>query len=161
MLRLDRRDKPDAFLVTPYGEGAPTFSPDGRWVAYASSETGRNEIYIRPFAGAAEKITVSTDGGNEPVWSRDGGELFYRNGDAMMSVSISAGATLNTGRPQRLFERPYDRTLALWPNYDVSPDGQRFLMLKTVEQNESPAQINVVVNWFEELKRFAPAGSSR
>jgi eukaryotic-like serine/threonine-protein kinase len=157
MLRLDRRDKPDAFLETPYGEGAPMFSPDGRWVAYASSESGRNEIYIRPFGGAGEKITVSTDGGNEPVWSRDGRELFYRNGDAMMSVSISAGATLNTGRPQRLFERPYERTLALWPNYDVAPDGQRFLMVKTIDAGETPAQINVVLNWFEELKRVVAA----
>jgi len=71
-----------------------------------------------------------------------------------MSVSVSTGPTLTTGRPQRLFEKPYDPTQALWANYDVAPDGQRFLMLKAIEQQETPAQINVVLNWFDELKRL-------
>jgi eukaryotic-like serine/threonine-protein kinase len=156
IFRLDQRDKPSLFVDTPFGEGAPTLSPDGRWIAYVSSESGRNEIYVRPFEGAGEKITISSEGGNEPIWSANGREIFYRSGDAMMSVSVAAGPTLNVGRPQRLFERPYDPSLALWRNYDVTPDGQRFLMLKTIEQDEAPAQINVVLNWFEELKRLAP-----
>jgi Tol biopolymer transport system component len=155
MLPADRAQKPVAFVQTPFGEGAPAFSPDGRWVAYVSSESGRNEIHVRPYPGPGEKLTISTDGGNEPVWSPTGRELFYRNGDAMMSVSMSPGPTLTAGKPQRLFERPYEQTLALWANYDVSADGQRFLMVKTIEQPESPAQINVVLNWFDELKRLA------
>ena len=155
-LRLDRRATPSVLVDTPFGEGAPTLSPDGRWMAYVSSESGRNEIYVRPFEGAGEKVTISSEGGNEPIWSANGREIFYRSGDAMMSVSVSSGPTLNVGRPQRLFERPYDSSLALWANYDVTPDGQRFLMLKTIDEQEAPAQINVVLNWFEELKRLAP-----
>ena len=147
---------PTAFLETPFGEGAPTFSPDGRWVAYVSNESGRNEIHVRPFPGPGERLTVSVEGGNEPVWSRDGRELFYRSGDAMMAVDVSTGPALNTGKPRRLFEKPYERTLALWPNYDVSADGRRFLMVKTIGQEAAPAQINVVLNWTEELTRRVP-----
>jgi hypothetical protein len=76
-------------------------------------------------------------------------------------VSVSTGPTLNPGKPQRLFEKPYEPTQALWANYDVAADGQRFLMLKTVEQPEAPAQINVVMNWYEELKRLAPPGAGK
>jgi len=148
---------PRPFLETPFGEGAPAFSPDGRWVAYVSNESGRNEIYVRPYPGPGEKLTISTEGGSEPIWSRTGRELFYRNGDAMMSVGISAGPPLEVGSPRRLFERPYESTLALWPDYDVTPDGQRFLMVRTLEQHESPPQINVVVNWFSELQQRVPS----
>ena len=76
-----------------------------------------------------------------------------------MSVRVSTGPTLTAGKPQRLFDKPYERSLALWANYDVAADGQRFLMVKTIDQEEAPAQINVVLNWFEELKRLAPAGA--
>jgi eukaryotic-like serine/threonine-protein kinase len=160
-VRLDQRDKPTPFVETPYGEGAPSFSPDGRWMAYVSSESGRNEIYVRPFPGPGEKVTISADGGNEPVWSPNGREIFYRKGDALMAVPVSTGARLNIGKPQRLFERPYEPTLALWPNYDVTRDGERFLMLKTIEQQTTPPQINVVLNWYEELKRLAPPGAGK
>jgi serine/threonine-protein kinase len=146
------------FLETPFGEGAPLFSPDGRWVAYVSNETGRNEIHIRPFPGPGEKVTVSTEGGNEPLWSPSGRELFYRSGDAMMAVDVSTSPTLEVGKPRRIFEKRYEPTLALWPNYDVSPDGRRFLMVKTIEEEEAPPQINVVLNWHEELKRLVPSG---
>jgi serine/threonine-protein kinase len=156
VLRLDRRDKPAAFLETPFGEGAPAFSPDGRWIAYASGESGRNEIYVRPFPGPGERVTISTEGGNEAVWSPNGREIFYRSGDAMMSVPVSTGPTLNVGTPQRLFEKPYEASLALWANYDVASDGQRFLMVKTIDQQDAPAQINVVLNWQEELKQRVP-----
>jgi Tol biopolymer transport system component len=156
IVRPDQRDKPTAVLETPFGEGAPQFSPDGRWLAYVSNETGRNEVYVRAFPGPGERLTISTEGGNEVVWSRDGREVFYRSGDAMMAVSVMPGAVLNVGRPRKLFEKQYEPTLALWPNYDVSLDGQRFLMVKTVEQEAAPTQINVVLNWAEELKRLAP-----
>jgi serine/threonine protein kinase/Tol biopolymer transport system component len=154
VLRSSGDGKPTAVLQTPFAEGAPTFSPDGRWIAYASNETGRNEIYVRPFPGPGEKVTISTGGGNEPFWPSRARELFYRNGSAMMAVEIATSPTLTVGKPQRLFDRPYELSLAFWPNYGVTADGQRFFMIKRIDQGDAPAQINVVTNWFEELKRL-------
>jgi serine/threonine-protein kinase len=121
-----------------------------------SGESGRNEIQVRQFPDSGEKLTISTEGGNEPVWSRNGRELFYRSGDAMMAVEVTTNPVLSASKPRRLFERPYELSSALWPDYDVSPDGQRFLMVKMVDESEVPAQINVVLNWHEELKRLVP-----
>jgi Tol biopolymer transport system component len=137
------------------GEGAPTFSPDGRWIAYASDKSNRSEIYMRPYPGPGEEVTISTGGGNEPIWVRTG-ELFYRRGDAMMVVKITTTPTVSVGKPHSLFERSYARTGAFWQNYAVSPDGQRFLMIKATGR-EVPARLNVVLNWAEELKRLVPA----
>jgi serine/threonine protein kinase len=156
VLRSDRPGKPAPFLETPFGEGAPTFSPDGRWLAYVSNESGRNEIHVRPFPGPGEEVTISAEGGNEPVWSRNGRELFYRRGDAMMAVDITTSPVLKVGKPRRLFEKPYELSSLFWPEYDVTPDGQRFMMVKRIDQDDAPAQINVVLNWFEELKRLVP-----
>jgi eukaryotic-like serine/threonine-protein kinase len=156
ILRPDQNKRPTPLLETPFGEGAPVFSPDGRQLAYVSNESGRTEIYIRPFPGPGQSVTISTDGGNEPVWSRTGRELFYRSGDAMMAVDITAGPGFAAGRPKRLFERPFESSLTFWANYDVASDGQRFLMVKRLDQDEAPAQINVMLNWGDELKRLVP-----
>jgi serine/threonine-protein kinase len=156
VLRTAGERKADAFLETPFVEGAPALSPDGRCVAYVSGESGRNEIHVRQFPDSGEKLTISTEGGNEPVWSRNGRELFYRSGDAMMAVEVTTNPVLSASKPRRLFEQPYELSSALWPDYDVSPDGQRFLMVKMVDESEAPAQINVVLNWFDELKRLVP-----
>jgi serine/threonine protein kinase len=156
VLRTGGERKAAAFLETPFVEGAPALSPDGRCVAYVSGESGRNEIQVRQFPDSGEKLTISTEGGNEPVWSRNGRELFYRSGDAMMAVEVATNPVLSASKPRRLFERPYELSSALWPDYDVSPDGQRFLMVKMVDESEVPAQINVVLNWFDELKRLVP-----
>jgi serine/threonine-protein kinase len=155
VLRPDEKGRATPFLQTQFGEGAPAFSPDGRWIAYVSNESGRNEVYVRPFPGPGEKITVSADGGNEPVWTRDGRELLYRNADSMMVVEVSTTPVFSTGRPRRLFDKHYEPTLALWPNYDVAADGRQFLMVKTIEQEEAASQINIVLNWSEELKRLS------
>jgi serine/threonine-protein kinase len=142
-------------------DGAPQLSPDGRWLAYAADdESGRREIYVQPYPGLGGKFQISTGGGNEPQWSRDGRELFYRSGNKMIAVAIATEGGFVAGKPRQLFEGNYITTLAGWvrANYDVSPDGQRFLMLKRVDQGrERPAQINVVLNWSEELKRLVPA----
>jgi serine/threonine-protein kinase len=142
-------------------DGAPQLSPDGRWLAYAADDdSGRREIYVQPYPGLGGKFQISTDGGNEPQWSRDGRELFYRSGNKMIAVAIATEGGFVAGKPRQLFEGNYITTLAGWvrANYDVSPDGQRFLMLKRVDQGrERPAQINVVLNWSEELKRLVPA----
>jgi serine/threonine-protein kinase len=156
ILRLkDRQAMP--FLRTPFTESVPQFSPDGHWLAYISNESGRYEVYVQPYPGPGGKWQISTDGGTEPIWNPTGRELFYRDGSKMMSVEVSTQSGLTTGKPRMLFEGPYQPSPATTPNYAVSPDGQRFLMLKFVgTPEEAPMQINVVLNWFEELKRRVP-----
>ena len=145
------------FLRTPFTESVPQFSPDGRWLAYISNESGRYEVYVQPYPGPGGKWQISTDGGTEPIWNPNGRELFYRDGSKMMSVQISTQSGLTTGKPRMLFEGPYQPSPATTPNYAVSPDGQRFLMFKFAgASEEAPMQINVVLNWFEELKRHVP-----
>jgi len=157
VLRLtDRKTQP--FLRTPFNESAARFSPDGRWLAYISDESGHWEIYVQPYPGPGGKWQISTEGGTEPLWNPNGRELFYRSGDKMMAVEITTKPSFSAGKPKVLFEGRYQLAPGTFPNYDVSPDGQRFLMLKPSEQGAaSPTQINVVLNWFEELKRNVPA----
>jgi serine/threonine-protein kinase len=158
MLSPEGERKPRLFSQTPANEGGAMFSPDGRWLAYESDESGRHEIYVRPVPGPGGKVQISTDGGTEPVWARNGRELFYRNGDKMMAVAIETKATFAAAKPKLLFEGHYEAGLyAFQPNYDISPDGQRFLMIKASEQESAGRQINVVLNWFEELKGRVPS----
>jgi Tol biopolymer transport system component len=148
----DRKAQP--FLRTSYEETAPQFSPDGKWLAYSSDESGRREIYVQPYPpGPGGKWQISTDGGQEPVWNPEGGELFYRSLKKIMAVDIDTESGFAPGAPRLLFEGPYLPTAASFPFYDVTPDGERFLMLKPVETEASPTHINVVLNWFEELKQ--------
>jgi serine/threonine-protein kinase len=142
VLNLKNR-RPQLFLKTPYEETAPRFSPDGKWMAYSSDETGHREIYVQPYPGTGAKWQISIDGGQEPVWNPRGGELFYRSGSKIMAVDIDARSTFSASKPRMLFEGPYLQTLGSFPFYDVSPDGQRFLMLKPVEApTNAPTQIN-------------------
>ena len=161
MLQLsDRKAQP--FLRTQFNEANPRFSPDGRWIAYISDESGRSEVYVQPYPGPGGKWQVSRDGGTEPVWNRNGRELFYRSGNKLMAVEITTQPNFELGNPRMLFEGPYALAAVPVSNYDVSPDGQRFLMLKPSEQEQAqsaPTQINVVTNWFEELKRRVPTGA--
>ncbi|MGA7793118.1 MAG: protein kinase [Candidatus Acidiferrales bacterium] len=152
--------KPRLFEEGPLYETAPRFSPDGHWIAYASNETGRYEIYVRPYPGPGGKWQVSTEGGTEPVWNPKGRELFFRDGQKMMAAEYSAQSTFSAGKPKMLFEGPYLTTPRSFPDYDVSADGQRFLMLKAPEQAQAPAPINVVLNWTEELKQKGEAGKN-
>jgi serine/threonine-protein kinase len=157
VLSVDQRGASKPFVETQFREGGPAFSPDGKWIAYVSDESGRFEIYVRPFPGPGEKWPISVEGGNEPVWPRNGRQLFYRAGDAMMAVDVETRPTFSAGKPRKLFDTPYERSLALWANFDASPDGQRLLMVK--RENASPAatHINVVLNWLEELTARVPA----
>jgi serine/threonine-protein kinase len=156
---LGQARKAQPFLQTPFDESVPRFSPDGRWLAYISNESGRFEIYVQPYPGPGGKWQISTEGGTEPVWNRNGRELFYRSGDKMMAVEIATQPSFSAGKPRMLFEGQYEPTPATTPNYDVSADGQRFLMLRPSESTvAAPTQINVVLNWFEELKQKVPTG---
>ncbi len=156
VLRMADR-KAQLFLRAPSEETAPTFSPDGRWLAYSSNESGRREIIVQPYPGPGGKWQISTDGGQEPLWNPKGGELFYRNGNRIMAVQVDVKSGFSASKPRMLFEGPY-LPGGGFPFYDVSPDGQRFLMLKPLEsQTSGPTQIHVVLNWFEELKRLVPS----
>jgi serine/threonine-protein kinase len=145
------------FLSTPATEGAPRFSPDGKWIAYVSDESGRPEIYVQPYPRLGGKWQISTEGGIEPTWNPNGRELFYRIANKMMAVQIDAQPAFVAGRPTMLFQGDYLASPfpATGVTYDVSPDGRRFLMIKDAPTAEA-TQINVVVNWFEELKRRVP-----
>jgi serine/threonine protein kinase len=144
------------FLQTRFNEIAPRFSPDGHWLAYASDESGRYEIYVQPYPGPGGKWQISTEGGTEPIWTRNG-ELFYRNGEKLMVVQATTRPSFSAGNPKVLFEGRY-ATYQSIADYDVTADGQRFLFLKTGEEGRQ--EINVVVNWTEELKQKIPQGKN-
>jgi Tol biopolymer transport system component len=159
---LPLRDrKPQPFLQSSFNVGGSRFSPDGRWLAYVSDESGRSEIYVQPYPGPGGKRQISADGGREPVWNRNGREMFYRNGNKMWAVDVATQPSFSVGKPRLLFEGNYLPSPGGSIAYDVSPDGQRFLMLKSAEQAGAvPTQINVVLNWFEELKQKVPTGKN-
>jgi Tol biopolymer transport system component len=157
ILNKEENEESQPLMASPAHECCAKFSPDGNWLAYVSDELGRTHVYVRPYPGPDIKFLVSeeAEGGGEPVWSPDGTELFYRSGNRMMVVSVQTESTFRAGRPGVLFEGLYRTTghPAGLQYYDISPDGQRFLMIK---RDEDPAQIHVVLNWFEELKRLVP-----
>ena len=152
-------DDPMPFLLTPFDERSPRFSPDGKWLAYVSDESGRNDVYVQPFPGPGAKWLVSNDGGVDPVWSKDGRELFYRHDDEMMAVSVSATAEFSASRPRRLFEIRFDAG-DNGPNFDVSRDGKWFVMPRGA-QGPVPAELHFVLNWFDEVTARARAASAR
>jgi serine/threonine-protein kinase len=153
VLRLNER-KAEPFLATPADEVSPKFSPDGRWLAYESDESGQPEIYVRAYPGPGGRFQISSEGGREAAWNPNGRELFYRNGNRMMAVEITTQPTLVAGKPRMLFEGYVFGVVN--GSYDVSADGERFLMLKEGEETAPATQINVVLNWFDELKRLVP-----
>ena len=138
-------------LVTEFNEAAPEFSPDGRLLAYVSDESGRDEIYVVDYPSLENKTTVSLDGGVQPAWSPSGTELFYRNGNQMLAADV-----VSSGTPRVLFEKPYRLGPFAGAAYVVAPDGQHFVMM-SVDESSEVRQINVVVDWFEDLKRLVPS----
>jgi serine/threonine-protein kinase len=145
------------FVTTSFNEITPMFSPDGQLLAYVSNESGNHEVYVQPYPGPGGKWPISKDGGTEPRWSHDGRELFYRQGQQMMVVAVETEPTFTVGRSQIVFEGDYQMQMSISgdTNYDLSTDSKRFLMVKVSEQEAQP-QINVILNWFEELKRLVP-----
>jgi serine/threonine-protein kinase len=147
------------FLNTEFNEMFPEFSPDGRWIAYSSDESKRNEVYVRPFPGSGTKLQVSSNGGIQPLWARNGKQLFYRQGGQMWVVDIRTDGGIAAGKQRLLFEKPgYGGGIPI-RDYDLSLDGERFLMVKYEQRKPAPVTEMVLVqNWFEELKRLVPAG---
>jgi Tol biopolymer transport system component len=147
--------KPLTFLSTPANEGVPKLSPDGRFLAYVSDESGQREVYVRPFPDGDGRWQASVNGGTQPRWRDDGTELYYVDGGyALMAVPVATGQVLMLGQPQRLFESA-DLIFRNqpWPQYDVSADGQRFLTSMSVQdENASSVSIHVVLNWYEEFR---------
>jgi serine/threonine protein kinase len=145
-------------------ESQPTVSSDGRWLAYASDESGRIEIYVRPFPEVNKgKWQASTNGGTSPLWAPDGRELYYLDPDnSVMSVAVDTKAALSLGTPKVLFRSPYvGFSITGGTPWDINPDGKRFLMMKppTTEEGQpanQPRKIIIVKNWFEELKQRVP-----
>ena len=155
---MEGDQEPRILITSPNNDCCAVFSPDGKWLAYVSTERYQLQVYVSPYPEVDVKYLVSGDQeGGEPVWSRDGTELFYRSGNKMMVVTVETEPTFRVGKPEELFEGSYtvsSTNPGFLQYYDISPDGQRFLMIKTAEG--STAQINVVLNWFEELKRLVP-----
>ena len=151
---LQEEREPTPLVRTPFAEWGAAFSRDGHWIAFVSNESGRFEVYVQAFPESNGKIRISHDGGGAPVWSHDGTELFYRSGDKIMAVGVETVPTFAAGKPQPLFQGRYVRDL-FYRDYDVAADG-RFLMVKTPEEHVT-RQVNIILNWFEELERLAPA----
>jgi eukaryotic-like serine/threonine-protein kinase len=160
VLPLEGDRKPQPFLKTPAFEGGATFSPDGRWLAYTSNESGNYEVYVQPFPATGAKWQVSSGGGSLPVWARNGRELFFldNNQRKLLATEISTQPAFSASKPRELFE--FQRVTGIAPPsyaiYDVSPDGERFLVAQHNEPPPEPTPIHVVLNWFEELKQKVP-----
>ena len=154
--------KPTLFLESRFNLLYPEFSPDGRFVAYVSNESGGQEVYVQPYPGPGEKIRVSTSGGGEPLWSPNGRELFYRwqtpDRQQFFSAAVTSVAPFRIDTPRLMFENKtfeYDNTVPI-RSWNISPDGQRFLLLRFAPSTDKPVtSMHVVLNWTEELKRRA------
>ncbi len=154
MLPSDGTPKP--VLQSLSNEDGPALSPDARWLAYVSDESGSDEVYIVSFPGSQGKRQISAGGGDEPLWNHEGNEIFYRNGDRMMAVRVATTPSFKAGAPQLLFEGTYDKGGFSRPDYDVTADGMRFLMIRAGDTEAAPPGFQFVLSWSEELKRRIP-----
>jgi hypothetical protein len=145
---------PIPLVQSAFEEGSPRFSPDGRWFAYASDESGRTEVYVQPFPQTGMKTRVTASGGFEPRWRRDGRELFYLTPDGLLTaVPVTLTPGFGFGSPQRLFQTRVPFLGSLWrSNYEVADNGNRFLV-NTLVEDTGASPITVVVNWMAGLGR--------
>jgi Tol biopolymer transport system component len=155
-LRLGEGKGAEPLLKSEYNELQPSISPDGRWIAYASDESGTWEVHVQTYPGLGQKRTVSVGGGAEPLWSHDGKELYYISANHMlMAVDVRLGAALMVGKPRPLFKAPITWNAGLYRlfyrrHYAVTPDGSRFVMTAVDPAGGDP--LNVVVRWTDGLR---------
>jgi len=159
----ERRVTP--FLNSRFNEMYPEFSPDGHWLAYVSDESGRLEVYVQPFPAGEGKWQISNEGGTEPLWARNGKQLFYRSAGGPLTlasaqvwvVDVQTTSGFSASKPKLLFEQPGYGVSAPIRCWDISADGERFLMIKSEERRPQPlTEMVLVQNWFEEVRRLAP-----
>jgi serine/threonine protein kinase/Tol biopolymer transport system component len=160
VVAVGSNEDPTVFVQTPFNEYGAAFSIDGEWLAYVSDESGRDEVYVQRYPGGEGKQQVSQNGGTHPAWAPDGRRLFYRMGPDLMSANFTSTPNFAAGNPSRLVSLPFnDATVASVSNYDVSPDGSGFVVLRTEDQRP-PTQIHVIVNWIHSLdQRLEPMGN--
>ncbi len=156
LIPLDADARRTPLLVTDSSEYAADLSPDGKWFVYVARASGRPEINVRSVAGGGDESRVSLDGGTEPRWSRGGGDIFYREGQKMMVAEVRTEPALQISKPRALFEGLYE-VMDGPINYDVTPDGRRFLMVK-MQRSQAPTELRVVTGWDRELRKALPAG---
>ena len=162
MLPLDGEKKPRAFLRTKFSEGSPKFSPNGAWLAYSSNDSGQPEVFVRAYP-SGKTIPISNNGGTDPLWRHDGRQLYYRLGDLMMVVDVRYGQTLEVSKPRVLWRGNYlagagsscGMAGPTSANYDVTPDGERFLMIEDALPAAECERLRVVSNWSLELRNPA------
>ena len=157
-----RLGKAELFLGTPFSERQAAFSPDGRWLAYSSDESGTYEVYVRPFPGPGGRGQVSTGGGRMPLWSRDGRELLFSTLEqVVMAVGYTAkGETFAAGKPRVWTETRLRAFNAPGYTYDLAPDGKRLAAFVAAEGNaeKPPTHLTFLLHFSDELRRRAPAG---
>jgi hypothetical protein len=147
------------FAATPFNERQAVYSPDGRWIAYVSDESGDFEVYIQPSDGTALRRKISTNGGAEPLWNPKGGELIFFKGQTAYAVSVGTSLELAASAPRALFETSAMITNSRFRNVDISRDGSRIVMIVPLDDPKE-VEIRVVLNWFDELKRLVPNGKN-
>ena len=160
VLPLDGNQRPELFLGTPYEDRGVSFSPNGRWLAYVSAKFGQDEIYVRPYPGPGGETIVSSGGGQEAVWGPEGTELFYRNGDQLLAVTVNTGSELSPERPRMLFNGNFVVDNASGgrgnANYDVAPDGSHIVFIEDLAEPGAGSELRLVLHWTHELNRLVP-----
>jgi serine/threonine-protein kinase len=159
IMPLDGDRTPRRLFPMPVAGQDAQISPDGRWVAYQATVSSRQEIFVSPFPGPGERRLVSTDGGSEPLWSRDGRELFFQSGSRLMGVTVTPGATFSASSPRVVHEGHFFRTINGNTSFSIAPDGARFLRIQPLVQEPAITRIELVLNWFSALKRRAASAA--
>ena len=158
MLEMDGDTVSKPFLKTNFSETQPILSPNGRWIVYVSNEQGEEQIFICSFPGKKSKIQITKTGGIEPLWAPDGKEIYYKDpsGSRLMAVPFFTDPEVYVGESRILFKGKFKASPLFGPNYDITPDGKKFLMIEEEEKSSRATQINVILNWAEDLKRLVP-----